>query len=243
MRRQRVIIVLISLVVAVVGTALIVSAATRQRDEALAATHSVSVLVASERIQPGTTGAAARALVQRANIPASALVPGVLTDLDSVVDLRAIAPIFPGQQIVNEQWSDSPVSDLRPPPGTLGLAVQLGDPQRVAGFVTPGSHVALFATLTVAGEREVRTRLMLSPITVLGVGSSTLTTRTTQEAGSTSTEQVPSAILTLALTPSQAERVVFATTQGELYLGLLGEKVRTPPSAGVTSTSVFGGLQ
>ena len=240
---RRVTIIAVSLVIAAVGTALIVGAATRQRDDALAASHALSVLVARERIEPGTTGAAARVSVQRAEIPSSALVPGVLTDLDGVASLRAIGPILPGQQIVAGQWGDAPESDLRPPAGTLGLSVQLGDPQRVAGFVTPGSRVALFATLTGSGDAGARTRLLLSPVTVLGVGSSTVTTRTTEEAGSTSTEQVPSAILTLALTPAQAERVVYATSQGELYLGLLGDKVKSAPTVGVTSATVFGGLQ
>jgi pilus assembly protein CpaB len=76
-------------------------------------------------------------------------------------------------------------------------------------------------------------------VTVLGVGGSTLTTRTTQESGETSTEQVPSAVLTLALTPAQAERVVFAVTEGQIYLGLLGEKVRGETGSGVTATNLF----
>lgn len=238
--RRRLLITLLSLSVAAAGTWLVLRAAASEHDAALEAARSTSVLVATERIEPGTTAAEARTSVTRAEVPAAALVPGVLTDLGSVARQRAVGPILPGQQIVAGQWGEAEVSPLRPPLGTIGLAVQLGDPQRVAGFVTPGSQVALFATIA-SGAEGSRTRLLLSPVTVLGVGSSTLTTRTTATEGETSTEQVPSAILTLALTPSQAERVVYAVTEGQLYLGLLGDKVRIIDSGGVTGTSLFAG--
>ena len=238
--RRRVIVIVFAAVIAALGTALLVGAAGRQHDEQLAEVRATSVLVATDRIEPGTTSTAAEGSVAQAEIPQSALVPGVLTDLGEVAGLQALGPILPGQQIVSGQWGSSPSSPLRPPPGTLGLAIQLGDPQRVAGFVAPGSRVAVLATVasTSATGGSV-TRILLPAVTVLGVGGSTLTTRTTQESGETSTEQVPSAVLTLALTPAQAERVVFAVTEGQIYLGLLGEKVRGETGSGVTATNLF----
>ena len=33
------------------------------------------------------------------------------------------------------------------PSGKVAMSVQLGDPQRVAGFVKPGSEIAVFVTI------------------------------------------------------------------------------------------------
>jgi len=239
--RRRLFIVLIACACAALSTTLLMRSVGAERDNALASVHAVSVLVASERIESGTTPDVARTSVERKEIPKSALAPGALTDLDSVASLRTSMLILPGQQIVPEMWAPTVLSPLRPPPGMLGIAVQLGDPQRVAGFVTPGSKVALFATITAPGETGPRTRLLLSPVTVLGVGGSTVTTHTTETDGQTSTEQAPAAVLTLALNARQAEQVVFAVTQGQIYLGLLGEKVAVPTSGGVSAATVFGG--
>ena len=238
---RRLFIVLVAGVCAALSATVLMRSVGAERDDALASVHAVSVLVATERIESGTTPDIARTAVERRQIPQSALAPGALTDLDAVTSLRTSLTILPGQQIVPEMWAATPPSPLRPPAGMLGISVQLGDPQRVAGFVTPGSKVALFATISAPGDAGPHTHLLLSPVTVLGVGGSTITTRTTEADGQTSTEQAPSAVLTLALNARQAEQVVFAVTQGQIYLGLLGERVAVPASGGVSASTLFGG--
>ena len=52
----------------------------------------------------------------------------------------------------------------------MAVAVQLDDAQRVAGFVEPGSEVAVFATVDNDGTTE--TNLMLPRATVAAVGVS-----------------------------------------------------------------------
>jgi len=242
--RRRIILIVVSLALAASGTALIFSMAGRGEAAETRVTYS-SVLVASERIEPGTTARAAQANIHLADVPVVAIVPGALTSLDEVAALRAVGPIFPGEQVLAAHFGEVSTSPLRPPRGTLGLSVQLGDPQRVAGFVTPGSQVAVFATTDV-GTKSSSTRLLLSSVQVLGVGSSTVTTRTTTSKGSpasgeTTTEQIPSAILTLALSVRDAERVVFAASQGQLHLGLLAGALRNEPNPGVNTQNLYQG--
>ena len=240
--RRRIILIALSLALSASGTALIFSMAGRS-DATESTTTYRSVLVANQRIEPGTTARAARANVHLVDVPAEAVVPGALTSLDQVAALRAVGPILPGEQVLAAHFGDVSTSPLRPPRGTLGLSVQLGDPQRVAGFVTPGSQVAVFATTDV-GTKSPRTRVLLSSVQVLGVGGSTVTTRTTASSGSdgsgsTSTEQIPSAILTLALSVHDAERVVFAASQGQLYLGLLGAPLQVQDDSGVSAQTLY----
>ncbi len=133
------------------------------------------------------------------------------------------------------------------------MSVQLDDPSRVAGFVTPGSKVAIFlsadSTLSVsaggaaaAGETGETgfTRLLLPQVDVIGVGDTTLLSTTkTDVTGSQTTEQIPKTILTLSLTQTQAEQVIFAARNGTLTFGLLNDKSVVRPGAGVVAQNLF----
>ena len=127
------------------------------------------------------------------------------------------------------------------PKDKLAISVQLGDPERVAGFVVPGSKVAIFATLAtdaaVAGDA---TAVLLPEVEVIGVGATTLTTQTTTtDEGESTTEEIPLAILTLAVDQKQAQQIINAQSGGSLYFGLLGDgtKVRSGPAT--TTQNLF----
>jgi pilus assembly protein CpaB len=88
------------------------------------------------------------------------------------------------------------------PEGKMAISVQLTDPARVAGFVSPGAEVAVFIN---AEPEEIDTqtgattklpdftRLLLPRVQVIGVGDTTVVpTTTTSEEGTETTEQIPS---------------------------------------------------
>ena len=89
--------------------------------------------------------------------------------------------------------------------------MNLTDPARVAGFVNPGSQVAIFLTGT---DRPPATRspgCCSTRVTVLGVGSTTPVSTTDHgRVGASTTEQLPRTLLTLSLTQKQAEKILFA---------------------------------
>ncbi|MGH3471611.1 MAG: RcpC/CpaB family pilus assembly protein [Nocardioidaceae bacterium] len=128
----------------------------------------------------------------------------------------------------------------------MAVSVQLTDPARVAGFVTPGSKVAVFLSsagssgTATAGSAGPFTRLLLPNVEVIGVGSTTLlSTTTTTPAGAQTTQQVSQTILTLALTQKQAQQVIFASGNGTLALGLLNAKSKVSSNPGTTSANLF----
>ena len=116
----------------------------------------------------------------------------------------------------------------------MAVSVNLTDPARVAGFVNPGSQVAIFLTGTDHGHRRRRSReLLLERVTVLGVGSTTpVSTTTTDESGASTTEQLPRTLLTLSVNQAQAEKILFAAGNGELAFGLLTDASEVAPDAG-----------
>jgi pilus assembly protein CpaB len=100
--------------------------------------------------------------------------------------------------------------------------------------VNPGDKVAIF--LTAAGY----TRLLLPNIQIIGAGTTTMVaTTTTDPAGAQSTDQLPKTLLTLAVSQAEAERILFASTSGELAFGLMTPDSQIAASKGVTSTNLF----
>ena len=221
---RRTLLLIAAFVVAALGTVLVFLYAHNADTAAKEGQTLVKVLVAKDKIEAGTTGATASAAgaFEQQEIPKSNVVQGALSDSAPLDNLVALVPVFPGQQIISQQWGASaPSAGLSIPPGLLALSFQLGDPQRVAGFVTPGSTVTIFVggvpAASAAGGSQVRT--LLTGVKVLAVGPTTVVSKSTGTA-SGNTEQIPTAILTLALTQDQAKKMIYtAGTQQAQYGG------------------------
>jgi pilus assembly protein CpaB len=122
----------------------------------------------------------------------------------------------------------------------MAISVNLTDTARVAGFVNPGSEVAIFLSGNVQPANEDFTRLLLDRVTVIGVGSTTqVTTTTTDPEGAQTVEQLPRTLLTLSLDQDQVEKVLFAQGHGELAFALLTPDSKINSDAGTTAPELF----
>lgn len=245
-----------AVLVAALGTLLVALYVRGVDDRALAGQAPVPVLVATTTIAPGAPAATATKLVTLRQLPADAVAPGAVADLASLGDQVTLSTVLPGQQLMAAMFGPPGASSpLVLPKGTLAVSVQLADPARVAGFVAPNSEVAVFVTLdtgnaaTGGTAATATTRLLLPRATVVAVGP-TSNAPTISSGGDgttgagvgnpvTNTETLPRAILTLALDQRDVERLVFASQQGELYLGLLTENSTVAPGDGVTLDTLF----
>ncbi len=103
------------------------------------------------------------------------------------------------------------------PEGEFAISVNLSDTGRVAGFVSPGSNVAVFLNGPVGPQGQDGTRLLLPKVQVIAVGATTVTTSTTTaEGGAQTTESLPRTLFTLAVDQRKAEKLMYAATHGEL---------------------------
>ncbi len=248
--------------VALLGTAAVFSYVSRVEDKALAGAEVVDVLVATERIPAGTSASAAvkGKLVQLSSMPRRAVPEGALAAADDVGTRTLVSDVFAGEVLLKAKFADQTArtGQLLIPKDKIAVSVELGDPQRVAGFVVPGSEVAIFATVDKAsvsaaattrqdgdGARvdveaqadEEYTELLLPRISVIAVGPSTL--RPQAEKSDEKEKTVPKTVLTVAVSQEEAERVVHSTQTGELYLGLLNTESKTGPGTGVSNTTLF----
>ena len=121
------------------------------------------------------------------------------------------------------------------PNGERAMSVRVDDVVGVSGFVLPGTRVDVLVTLDrAAGEERPSTRLVLQNITVVSAG--------------TSIEQDPTgdpkevSVVTLLVSPEDAEKLALAHTSGRLQLALRNpldlDSVQTP---GIDSRQLVAG--
>lgn len=248
---RRTVLLVVAVLIAALGTTLVFVYANNANDRALADQKPVQVLFAKTAIAPGVSASDAQkaGAFELRTIAANSEAPGALSDITPIADKLALSEIFPGEQIIAAKFGDrGSVSALPIPGDKVAISVQLGDPARVAGFVQPGSNVAVFVTMGGGngGQQAANqaaqnfTRVLLPKAEVIAVGPSTFTTTTSSTAtGQTNTEQVPNAILTLALDQADAQKLIYASQNGQLYFGLLTADSKVNPGGPTTADNLF----
>ena len=255
---RRSVLLTVALLIAALGTAMIIMYVQGINARATEGQEMVKVLTATEIIDPGESIADAQAAgkVASTEVARAALVDGALSSTKSLEGQVAIGTIYPGEQIISHKFGEAGSQEsLVIPDDKLAISVELTDPARVAGFVNPGSDVAIFmsadpevTTGTSVRKLSTYTRLLLPEVQVIGVGATTVQSRTvTTEDGEQTTEQIPRTILTVAVDQEQAERIIFADRNSDLSFALLSEKSKVSENPGVTAVDimpeVFRGVQ
>jgi pilus assembly protein CpaB len=249
---RRTVLMIVAVIIAALGATLVFLYVQGINDRAVADQEPVQVLTATELIAAGEKldEAVAAGKIQLSEVPKANVLPNSLTTTDAIKGMVALTSIFPAEQILLDRFGAPGTQQfLTIPEGQMAISVQLTDPARVAGFVTPGSKVAVFLSAEPelinpkpgeSAKLPQFTRLLMPSLEVIATGGTTvLTTTTTDATGAQTTEQLPKAILTLAVTQAQAERVIHASKHGELSFGLLTEDSIVRPGPGVTANNLF----
>jgi pilus assembly protein CpaB len=205
----------------------------------------VSVLVAKATIPAGMSMDAAitNGLIVTKTVARTAIVAGAITSLDAVRGRVANSAIIQGEQISAARFTGTlqTTGVLPIPKGRQAFSVQAELPSATGGFAQPGDRVSIIAKLDVASAKTAShtvVRYLLQNVQILAVGS-----RIAPATGS-DTAQVdqkdPRLLLTLALTPQEAEKLAFAVLQGEIYFTLVPRGQADAKTAGRTASNVFG---
>jgi pilus assembly protein CpaB len=259
--KRRLLIIVLALILATVGTIGVLSYVQGANTRAIAGMKAVSVLVAQKKITSGTTaGAALRSgLLTSQTLPASSVPADALSAVTSGMSSLVFgADLQPGQLLLRPMLvtAAQTTSGLAIPPGMVALTLAFCLSEDVAGAVQAGSQVAVFDTVGLntgspitgapgcAGAHTqvggtIRTRVVLQRVPVLSVGpagpggtSSTSTTSTLSGSSSSSSTTQGGTLVTLAVTQAQAEQLIQMTETGLPYLALLTTGSRTTADAG-----------
>src|ERR1700712_914860 len=176
---------LVAAVIAAVGTLLVFlyvrGADTRadQRYDAVQVLRVVKPIAAGETVEAAQTAGK----IESGSVSKKDLLPDALTGTEPIAGKVATTNIYPGEQLISSKFGTTNATNgLAIPKGKIAISINLSDPSRVAGFVNPGDKVAIF--MTTGGQ----SRLLLPSITVIGAGTTTVTTTTpTNPSGAQST--------------------------------------------------------
>jgi pilus assembly protein CpaB len=243
---RRTVLLLAAALVAALGTGLVFLYVKGADDRAEKRFETVEVLRAVAPIEKGESidDAASNGKLALEPVSKGDVLANSQTSTEELSGQVAITQIYPGEQIISDKFGDAAQalaakSALDVPKGDIAISVELTDPGRVAGFLNPGSEVAIIFV----GEEDAGigfSRMLLPKVTVLGVGSTTTTTETTTTPeGEQTTAEIPKTLLTLAVSKEEAEKVTFASAQGEVVLGLRTLNSKVAPGDGITYANVF----
>lgn len=185
----------------------------RIRNQRSAAPVTVRVVAAVDQLAAGTPLTPQNLKI--VDWPASIPLTGAFARPDQVVGRSLIYPVSPNQPVVE--------NDLAAPGSGIGLSVKIPDGMRaisirsndvvgVAGFLYPGSHVDVLLTFRPDGDAAPLTQTILQDVDVLTAGQ----TLEPDPKGRPQTVNV----VTLLLSPRDAQKLVLATQQGSVQFVL-----------------------
>jgi pilus assembly protein CpaB len=245
---RRIIAIFAAALIALVGVASVLLYARGADARAVEAQTPVVVYVAKEKVAAGTVlkDAVRDGLVERTKVAAAGRPAGALTSItDSNSSLLAMTDIQPGEYLQSARFGTTPTGTkaIEVPAGMVAISVQLTDPARVGTFVTPGSHIAIYDSFKIKSmgtdERskainnaDVRaTNLLLGDVLVIALVESALTPGAGAEqtdddakkkSSTAAASDTPQFLVTVAVSPTDAVRLVHGIQNLDLYAGLLG---------------------
>jgi len=147
--------------------------------------------------------------------PSSSPVAGAYTKVEEVANRGLIVPVMENEPLTASKLA-SPEAGAGLPPtiptGMRAISVKVNEVIGVAGFVVPGTRVDLVVTLS--KRDDGLSRVVVTNVQVLTAG-----TRYDQEQAKDG-KPVPSTVVTLLVTPEDAERIALASAEGSIMLTL-----------------------
>lgn len=173
----------------------------------------VQVMVAANDLQVGAR--VEERDIKVISIPAADMPPGAPRKKADVIGHGVIIPISKGEFILPNRLAAENAGSGLPaliPPGMRAVSVRVNEVVSVAGFVTPGTRVDVLLTGSPGTPGEQQTTTVLQNVAVLASGH-TLERTSTGEAQNT-------AVITLLVTPDDAQRLTLASKEGSIQLAL-----------------------
>jgi pilus assembly protein CpaB len=251
--------ILAATLIALLGVASVLLYANRADARAVAGQQPKTVFVTTALVPSGTTlkDAVRTGLLKQTTVAAKGLPVGALTAVtDENSRLVAVSDVPPGEYVQESRFGTAPIGRkaIEVPGGMVAVSVQLSDPARVGTFVTPGTHLVVFDSYKIKvlsdtgrakqiNQNDVKgTSILLPDVLVIAMGQTALNPGSTPTANGNeqnNQQQTPSFLVTVAVSPQDAARLVHGINTGTLYAGLRGSDVKTDGVKPVDDVNLF----
>jgi pilus assembly protein CpaB len=244
--QSRLLAILVAVAFALVATAAMVVYVNGADRRALRDQEPVLVYVAKANIPAGTTGEDAQndGLIDRRELPRTAVARDAIRSINQLGGRVAAVDIVIGEQLLSTRWvAGDEVAGrnlLRIPKDHQAVSIALDATRQVSGFVTPGDHVSMVATIEQPGSDDEVSQFLVQDLLVLAVGVTAQSNPAAQggdRANQNRNQNLSS--VTLAVRVQDVTKVVFATEHGSLYLSLLPPGQKPVPPYRRSGQTVF----
>ncbi|MDQ3897177.1 MAG: Flp pilus assembly protein CpaB [Actinomycetota bacterium] len=197
----------------------------------------VPVLVAEKPIPAGTTGTAVvtQGMIKTRNVDANAKPATAITDASQLAGKTVTLGVAEGQILTLDQFqtAQTRIGTLKIPDGKTALALQLANVPGVAGFAGAGDQINVYGVVKPGSDPKQpagMAHLIMQNTEVLNVIGATLAATQGQPGGT-------GLVYLLAVTPAEAERLIYLSTFEQLYFSLVSKDaapVGATPGSSIT---------
>ena len=208
----------------------------QQRPAASAPPQTTPVVVAAANLDIGAE--LRREDVRVIDWPAESVPAGSFADPKDVIGRGLIQPVVKNAPILDGVLPPKEAGAGLPPvipQGMRAVSVRVNDVIGVAGYVLPGNHVDVVATVDPTDQHpDVTSKVILTNVQVLTAG-------TKIERDTDQNKPVTVNVVTLLVDPGQSERLTLASTEGKIQLALRNPLDKTAPQTpGIRPAALLG---
>jgi pilus assembly protein CpaB len=228
---------ILAFALAAIGVIALVSYVNGTTEDAKAKEAEVQVYVVTKRIPKGADAATIEESVEATKVPARVKPNGAVTDTSDIGTKVTSTDLLPGDFLLAGRLAAKSSVRQDVPPNMVQLAVQLSAERAVGGALKPDDTVGVYLSFdpfdidqtgaasagatdtTTAGKKTPNTtRLEFQKVLVTDVQVTDEQTKSVDGKDQAVLSSSTNYIVTLALTPEQSERLVFATEFGHVWL-------------------------
>lgn len=233
---------IVAMVLAIVGTVMLVNYVSQADRRAQAALEPVDVVVVEKTIPAGTAVEDLQSFVKVRSVPATAKATGAVSSLDGATGQVTSVTLEPGEQLLASRLIEprqlTTPGAVEVPAGMQEVTVLLPPERVVGGTLRAGDLVGLFVTLENAGDAKVSTtQLVFDKVLVTAVQQAPPSTTETPDG----TSAIPggSSFVTFARTSNDAAKVILSADKGDIWLTKQSAKTPDGDRAPVDTNGIF----
>lgn len=217
MIKNRIVAAIAALVLAVVGTVLVVNYVVGADRRALEGVETVDVLVVTSPVPAGTPANELDGFVDLRAVPARVVPSDAVSNVSELGDSVAAVALVPGEQVLLSRFVDpadlGDGSGVELPEGTQQVSIALDAARAGGGSLVAGDTVGVYTSL-ISGPATGQpvTHLMLNSVLVTRVAGGPAADAEGTDATS------GTVMVTLAVSAADAEKLVFATEFAAVWL-------------------------
>ncbi len=170
--------------------------------------------------------------------PANAVPKDAFADPKDVMGRGLVMPLIQNEPILPMKLASKEAGAGLPPaipPGLRAVSVRVNEVIGVAGYVLPGTHVDVVATVNPSDKHgDITSKVILTNVQVVAAG--TKIDRETDK-----NKPIPVTVVTLLVAPEESERLTLASNEGKIQLALRNPLDKaTPSTRGIRPAALLG---